>query len=295
MSNEKPRYLVFDIETIADGRLIQRIRYPDQPELSPAEAVAQYRAQLIEEKGNDFIPHTFQLPVSIALVLVSSDYRLIRLTSLDAPEFRPQVITKLFWQGWQHYGCPCFVTFNGRGFDIPVMELAAYRYGLSISSWFAGNKWDQARNRYNTGAHLDLLDLFSNFGGARMNGGLNLCATLLGKPGKLDTKGDMVQDLWDAGEHQRIDDYCQCDALDTYFVFLRSLVMRGQIGIDQEQEIVAEAETYLREAAQNNAALEQYLAQFDHWQPCGEDDWPFLDRRDQTTENNGEPLTDSDV
>ena len=288
MSNEKPRYLVFDIETVADGRLIQRIRYPADKDMTPAQAIERYREQLLEQTGSDFIPHTFQLPVSIALVLVSADYQLIKLTSLDSPQFRPQVITKLFWRGWQHYGCPCFVTFNGRGFDIPVMELAAFRYGYPITSWFAGNKWDQARNRYNTNAHLDLLDLMSNFGGARINGGLNLCATLLGKPGKIDTKGDMVQDLWNDGEHQRIDNYCQCDALDTYFVFLRSLVMRGHISIDQEQDIVSQAEHYLSEEASENPALEEYLAHNNRWQRCAEDDWPFLDPNDATTE----PVTD---
>jgi predicted PolB exonuclease-like 3'-5' exonuclease len=123
---------------------------------------------------------------------------------------------------------------------------------------------------------MDLLDLFSNHGAARINGGLNLCATLLGKPGKLDTKGDMVQDLWQNGEHQRIDNYCQCDALDTYFVFLRSLVLRGQITIEREQDIVAEAEAYLRIAAEDNPALEEYLGNFKHWQQPDEDSFPFL-------------------
>lgn len=275
--DERPRYLVFDIETVADGRLIQRIRYPEDVDLTPEEAVARYRARLIEEKGTDFIPHTFQLPVSVALVLVSEDFRLIRLTSLDRPDFRPQIITRIFWQGWQHYGCPCFVTFNGRTFDIPVLELAAYRYGYSLERWFAGGKWDQPRNRYNTTAHMDLLDLFSNHGAARINGGLNLCAALLGKPGKIDTKGDMVQDLWQAGEHERIDNYCQCDALDTYFVFLRSLVLRGLLDIDREQDIVSEAEVYLQEAAAENPALQEYLNNFSHWQQPDEDASPFLE------------------
>ena len=62
---DKPAYLVFDIETVADGRLIQRVRYPDLKELSPEQAVAKQRAELMEKSGgkSDFIPHTFQLPV----------------------------------------------------------------------------------------------------------------------------------------------------------------------------------------------------------------------------------------
>lgn len=280
MAHTDVSYLIFDIETVADGRLIQRVRFPEDVDLSPQQAIARYREQLLESKGSDFIPHTFQLPVSIAIAVVDSEFRLQRLASLDRPQFRPQIITQQFWQGWEHYRCPCFVTFNGRGFDIPVMEMAAYRYGLSLQKWFGGSKWEQPRNRYNSTMHFDLLDFMSNFSAARINGGLNLCATLLGKPGKLDTKGDMVQDLWDAGEHLRIDDYCQCDALDTYFVFLRSCVLRGLIDIDREQEIVAEATAYLKICAEDNQAIAEYLSHFTHWKKTEEDSWPFLDSAD---------------
>ena len=55
-----------------------------------------------------------------------------------------------------------------------------------------------------------------------MTGGLNLVANLLGKPGKMDVQGDMVQDMYNAGRLADINDYCRCDVLDTYFVFLRT-------------------------------------------------------------------------
>ena len=112
------------------------MRYPDQPQLTREQAIARYRAELVEQTGSDFIPGTFQLPVSIAAVMVGPDYRMQRLTTIDRPQLRPQVITRKFWQGWRQFGQPTFVTFNGRGFDVPVMELAAYRYGVSIPEWF---------------------------------------------------------------------------------------------------------------------------------------------------------------
>ena len=77
-------------------------------------------------------------------------------------------------------------------------------------------------------AHLDLQELLTNFGSTRFNGGLNLAANLLGKPGKMDVQGHMVQDMYEAGKLAEINDYCRCDVLDTYFVFLRSRVLVGR-------------------------------------------------------------------
>jgi len=278
MTEQQPRFLVFDVETVADGRLIQRVRYPEQPQLGPAETVAKHRAELLEKNGTDFIPHTFQLPVSVAIAKVAADYRLLDLVSLDRPAFRPQVITRDFWRGWQHYGKPTFITFNGRSFDLPVLELAAYRYGFSLPDWFynQGPNYAHPRNRFNHDSHLDLQEVLTNFGSARLHGGLDLCATILGKPGKMATKGYMVQDLWEAGEGQRIDDYCLCDTLDTYFVFLRVAVLQGKLAIDREQDLVRDACELVEERSAEVPALRSYLDAFRAWSPVGDDDSPFV-------------------
>jgi len=271
-------YLVFDIETVVDGRLLQRVRYPDEPGLGPAEAVAKERERLLEATGSDFVPHTFQLPVSVAICKIGRDFALQDLVTLDRPDFRPQVITRHFWRGWQQYGMPTFVSFNGRCFDIPVMELAAYRYGLSLPAWFKsdGPPYTQPRYRFNDTSHLDLQELLTNHGSVRMNGGLDLCATILGKPGKMGTKGHMVQELWENGERERIDDYCMCDALDTYFVFLRCMVLGGKLPLEREAEVVAAARELVAERAETNPALGEYLEHFTTWQAVGEDDSPFV-------------------
>ncbi|WP_339686438.1 3'-5' exonuclease [Gimesia maris] len=268
MSQPPVSYLVFDVEAIADGDLISRVRYPGE-EISPADALARYQSEQVEATGSDFIPATFMLPVSVAVAKLSEDYRLQDLTVLDAPDFRPHIITKKFWQGWVHYGQPTFVTFNGRGYDLPVLELAAYRYGISLPEWFNVNarSFDQSRNRYNTGAHLDLMDLFSNFGAGRVTGGLNLLANLIGKPGKTGIDGSQVQSMYDSGKVNEINDYCRCDVLDTYFVFLRSRVLAGFLSIDTEQEIVTEAYRYLEREAKSNKAYQHYLEHWGDWEP----------------------------
>lgn len=256
-------YLVFDIETVGDGALIQRVRYPDS-DLLPAEAIARYQAELLEQTGRDVLPPTFTLPVSVAVAKVRSDFQLVDLTVLDAPEYRPEQITQRFWQGWNHYERPCFVTFNGRGYDMPVMELAAFRFGLSLPAWFnvGSRSFEQARNRYNISQHIDLCDLFSNFGALRMNGGLNLMANLINKPGKSGVDGSQVQRMYEDGQLEQINDYCRCDVLDTYFVFLRSRVLLGHLTKDEERELVHLTRVMLEEQADDHPAYQHYLQ---HW------------------------------
>ena len=131
------RYLVFDIESDRRWpRWSPSSDYAGQS-LEPArERCGRYRAELMEKYDNDFIPYTFQLPISVAVAKLAADFRLADLVVLDEPQFRPHVITENFWRGWEKYHRPTLVSFNGRGFDLPLLELAAFRYGLAMPGWF---------------------------------------------------------------------------------------------------------------------------------------------------------------
>jgi predicted PolB exonuclease-like 3'-5' exonuclease len=261
-------YLIFDIETIGDGDLVSKVRYPNDG-LSAVDALARYRAQLIDETGKDVLPVTFVLPISVAVAKVDADYRLQDVAVLDPPKFRPHVIARYFWQGWNAYGRPTLVSFNGRGYDLPVLELAAYRFGYPVPAWFnvEARAYEQARNRYNAQAHLDLQDLLSNFGAFRISGGLNLLANLIGKPGKTGIDGSQVQQLYDAGEVVAINDYCRCDVLDTYFVFLRTRVLLGKLTIDDEHRLVNDAKAWLESQCEVIPAYRKYLSHWGDWSP----------------------------
>ena len=137
------------------------------------------------------------------------------------------------------------------------MELSAFRFGLSIPGWFnlEAKTFEQHRNRYNLDAHFDLQELLTNFGSSRFTGGLNLAANLLGKPGKMEVEGHMVQDLFEAGKLAEINDYCRCDVLDTYFVFLRTRVLLGEITLADEQQLISGAKQWLTEKAGDRSGL----------------------------------------
>lgn len=264
------RYLIFDVESVADGDIISRSRYPGEG-LTASDALARFQAELVEKTGTDFVPHTYHLPVAVVIAKVRADYSLAEIVSLDQPNFRPHVIAKNFWDGWRYYEQPTFVTFNGRGFDLPLMELAAYRFGIPVPEWFnlADKSYLQNRNRYNLQSHMDLHEVLTNFGSTWFRGGLNLAAMLLDKPGKIDVKGDMVQELYAAGKSDEISEYCRCDVLDTYYVFLRLAVLMGKITIQQEGELIAASKEMLTAQSADHPAYKLYL---DHWR-----DWrsPF--------------------
>ncbi|MEY3458727.1 MAG: hypothetical protein RL215_1884 [Planctomycetota bacterium] len=258
------RYLIFDIETVGDGDLIRKVRYPDESP-GPREAIQRYRSQLLEETGRDVLPLTFVLPVSVAVAKVSADYRLLDIQVVDAPEFRPQEIVRKFWQGWQHYGRPTLVSFNGRTYDVPVMEMAAFRFGISLPAWFNvdSRSFEQCRNRYNQESHLDLQELLTNYGAFRLSGGLNLLANLIGKPGKSGIDGSQVQSLYDEGRADLINNYCRCDVLDTYFVFLRCQLLLGRITAQDEQVLTEQVRTWLQQQAASTPAFAEYLETWD--------------------------------
>lgn len=267
MSNPKEiGYFVFDVESAVDGQLVADLRFTGE-ELSPQAAVARFRKELFEKNGSDFVPYTYHFPISVVVAKVRHDYSLADIVILDDPEFRPHVITDHFWRGWEGYGFPTFVSFNGRSFDMPLMELSAFRYGLSAAAWFndQGRSFEQPRNRYNTTAHLDVQDIMVNFGATRFSGGLDLAASILGKPGKMNVRGDMVQDMYDEGKIAEINDYCRCDVLDTYFVFLRTRVIIGKITIEREQEIVAQTKEWMQGQVDDSPAYAAYLDRWQDW------------------------------
>jgi predicted PolB exonuclease-like 3'-5' exonuclease len=259
-------YLAFDVESVADAALVSRLRYPGEG-LKPAAALARYRGELMEAHGSDFVPYTFQFPISIAVGKISADFHLLDIATLDDPQFRPHVITENFWRGWEKYRRPTLVSFNGRTFDLPLLELAAFRYGISVPSWFnlAAKSFEQYRNRFNMEAHFDLQELLTNFGATRFTGGLNLAANLIGKPGKMDVQGHMVQDMYDAGKLAEINDYCRCDLLDTYFVFLRTRVLCGQLTREEEEKLIDETKEWLTERAAGSKAYAEYLKNWGDW------------------------------
>jgi 3'-5' exonuclease len=261
-----PAYIIFDTESVPDGKLLRIARYQDE-QFTDEEAVEKAREEALEasEGRTDFISPVYQIPVALCLAKIAPSFLIEELVLLDEPEFRPREITMAFWKGLIHYKVP-IVTFNGRGFDIPLMEMAAYRYGISAPNHFS----EKFGSRYRFGdRHIDLMDWLTNFGAVRQGYSLNLLSKLLGKPGKMSTKGEDVQDMYSRGLKKEINEYCACDVLDTYFVFLRYLVLTGILTIEKEQETVRRTKGWIEEKEKSMPFLREYLDNWGDWEP-----WP---------------------
>ena len=268
MNNEDIKYYVFDIESIPDAKLIKKVKYPDL-DIDEKTAVNKFQEEILTNTGGStfFIPVTFQYPISICVAMLAQDFSLLDISSLDEPDYRPKEMVKIFWDDIEYkYKEASLVTFNGRGFDVPLLELMAFRYGYTIKRHMK----DKFGSRFRFGTrHIDIHDWLSNYSAIRMNGGLNLLAKILGKPGKMEAKGDAVYDMYSAGKLKEINEYCMHDVLDTYFVFLRTRVLLGELTIDRERKLVNNTLEFLKANADKKPAFDVYLKNCGDWDP-----WP---------------------
>lgn len=113
------------------------------------------------------------------------------------------------------------VSWNGRGFDVPVIATRALKYGIAIP--LTGGRRDYVY-RFKEDAHLDLQDQVTLYGAARPPK-LDHVAKMLGLLGKTDTDGSMVHELWPV-DPDRVVRYCECDALNTAGVYVAYMLSR---------------------------------------------------------------------
>jgi predicted PolB exonuclease-like 3'-5' exonuclease len=209
-----------------------------------AEIYERMRDQLRRESDgrSDFFPVPFHVPISIALVTASDAHELERVEVLGADRLGEDGLVREFWTRIEAHEGPV-VSFNGRGFDLPVLELQALRHRCSAPRAFA----ERTGLRQRFGRHFDLHDWLTNYGAFRLRGGFDLAARLAGLPGKSDVSGADVQRLWERGEWAAIHRYCADDAVQTYFLLLRVEHLRGRLAADRLAAIEAAAAAKVKE------------------------------------------------
>lgn len=221
--------LIFDIETVPDvagGRRLYGLQGLD--DVAAAEAMFKLRRQ--ETQGADFIRHSLQRVVCISAVMRTRDG--LKVWSLGDLHDSEADIIRRFFAGLERYQ-PTLVSWNGAGFDLPVLHYRALMHGIQAPSyWDQGelnrdNKFNNYLGRFHS-RHIDLMDVLSGYQGRAVQP-LDHIATLLGFPGKLGMDGSKVWSSFLAGDLQGIRDYCETDVLNTYLVWLRFQFMRGHL------------------------------------------------------------------
>jgi predicted PolB exonuclease-like 3'-5' exonuclease len=218
--------LAFDIETIPDvefGRLLY-----DGEGLDDADVAKIMQFKQKQARNTDFLPLPQHRIVVISAVL--RDRQGLRVFSLGSQLDGEKEIVQRFFDGIERYS-PELVSWNGSGFDLPVLHYRALRHSVQASRyWETGDsdrefRYNNYLSRYHW-RHVDVMDVLSGFQpGARAS--LDHIATLLGFPGKLGMSGAQVWNYYQAGKAAEIDAYCETDAVNTYLVYLRFQLMRG--------------------------------------------------------------------
>jgi len=220
---------VFDIETVPDvenGRRLHQLEGLSDKEV--ADVMFHLRRQ--ETGGSDFLRLHLQRIVAISVVFRGRDA--IKVWTLGEPDAPEAELIQRFYEGIERY-TPTLVSWNGGGFDLPVLHYRALLHGVTARRyWENGSedqsfRWNNYLSRYHE-RHTDLMDVLAGFQ-PRANAPLDEIATLLGFPGKLGMSGAKVWDCYLAGGIEDIRNYCETDVLNTYLVYLRYELMRGRL------------------------------------------------------------------
>ena len=250
---------VFDIETIPDvdgGRRLHKLDGLSDEDVG--KAMLHMRKQ---QTGHEFLPLHLHRICAISVVLRHADT--VKVWSLGDPDADEAELVQRFFDAIDKF-TPTLVSWNGGGFDLPVLHYRALLHGVQAPRyWDNGSedrdfKWNNYLSRYHE-RHTDLMDVLAGYQ-MRANARLDEIATMLGLPGKMGMSGAKVWDNFLDGRIEGIRNYCETDVLNTFLVYLRFELIRGHLT----------PQAYQRELELLRATLEQedkaHFAEFlGHW------------------------------
>ncbi len=252
--------LAFDLETVPDtdaGRRLHGLTGTD------AEVAAAMLALRQEETGGrtDFLKPAYHRVVGLGIAAVALG---------PSPE-----VNLKSWAGGverdlltRFLDClrrrPQLVSWNGSGFDLPVIRYRALLHGLATGVLYGPpeqRQWESYAYRYGE-SHIDLMDVLAGYG-ASPSQGLDEMARLAGLPGKTVASGDQVANLVFADEWSRVERYVRLDAVQTLLLFLRWQAGRGRIGATTYVEALKALRNRVSQEPAMDRAIELWLASAD--------------------------------
>jgi predicted PolB exonuclease-like 3'-5' exonuclease len=251
--------LVFDIETVPDVAGARRLW--DLENLSDEDVAKVMVAKRQQESGgqSEFLRHHLQRVCAIAAVFRHEDK--LTVWSLGDETSDEADLLQRFFEGLERFS-PTLVSWNGGGFDLPVLQYRALLHGIAAPRYWETGQ-DDTTFRYNNylsryhWRHIDLMDVLSGYQ-PRAVAKLDEIATLMGFPGKLGMTGADVWPAFLAGRLPEIRAYCEVDVLNTYLVYLSFEHMRGNLQPSRLAEEQARLRSWLSE--QQRPHFDEFLA-----------------------------------
>ncbi len=247
----------FDIETIPDVEFGRN--YFELGDLADEKVATAMTFKRQQETGSEFLPLHQHRVVAISVALRTGDS--FRVWSLGDEDSDEADLVGRFFDGIDKYS-PDLVSWNGSGFDLPVLHYRALRHGIQAPRyWEMGEtdrdfKWNNYLSRFHW-RHIDLMDVLAGFQ-HRGRASLDQMAVLLGFPGKLGMSGAKVWDTYLDGGIRDIRNYCETDVLNTWLVYLRFEHMRGNLNdkaLQREFDLVRDTLSGMQESH-----LDEFLA-----------------------------------
>lgn len=239
MNNNAP-ICIFDIETIPDtttGKLL----YPELADLSEEETIVQLQKIRQEEAGNDFM----RLPLHkiACLSFLWFENNKLKLHSLSLENQDEQGILNTFLRAFNKK--PTLISWNGAGFDLPVLLYRMAHHKLNGSALLQGNNSSKGYlNRYSQ-SHIDLMQKFS-FEAWGNKQKLDTIASLCGFAGKGEVDGNQVVPMVLAQKWQELTTYCESDVINTWLIYIRYQLLMGEIDAQTADNAVNFTKNYLQ-------------------------------------------------
>lgn len=245
--------LVFDIETIPDLMASQKL-YDDIPKGLTDEELAQVLAEKRQaDLGHDFPRLPLHEVVCLSGLWVTANS--MTLFSLSQESSTEKAILEKFISSIEKYA-PVLVSWNGKAFDVPVLAYRAMLHKLTAPRLFDqgvldhSTKYNNYQNRYHS-KHTDLMDVFARFNPKYFQK-LDHIAKLFDLPGKQDNTGKnidghAVTTLVQSNNWQALTSYCESDVLNTWLIYLRWLLLIGQLNHEQYDYWLNQTKKHLQE------------------------------------------------
>lgn len=261
---------VFDIETIPDTDAVPNLTGFDAADVTARrEEIERYHLEVTGGK-NAFPRQPFHKVVAISFLEAEIErlpngeemYHLREIRSGgDEKAGEHEIVAGFF--GYLARLKPRLVSFNGRGFDLPVLKYRAMKHGVA-APWLhkSGDKWNSYTSRYSADWHCDLLEVLSDFG-ASARTKLNEVCAIMGFPGKFGVDGSKVTEMYDNGAIAEIRDYCETDVLNTYLVYLRHQHHTGTLSNQGYAAAIQDVLTYIDKEKENRPYLQEF---FEAWE-----------------------------
>lgn len=212
------RVITIDIETTTEG-YDEHDLIPEWPEERKGKPIADASTtrEPLWSPRRKFPPLPLHKPEVICALVVDSvaNAPTFEMLVFDAAVDDEQAFLKKL--GVELTNADRLVTWNGRGFDMPLLNLRALKHGADWSFW--EGKRHRFPNYKKPLFHFDMQDQLGDYGAARSIS-LDRTSKLIGLPGKVGIDGGGVAEAIANGDRRKVIAYCCNDVFETYLVYL---------------------------------------------------------------------------